>query len=374
MRTGVVIECMALDDMNLTYGPDGRMPRFEKVPALCPVLPGQKPPIGEALSLRPPDGEALGGYLEAVHRTLWAYAERHHGGDLDGGRRQGRPPVLKAELAARNILVPPDGSLAEEIRGSVAARHRHRHFASLRGSHPLTQSVFGAISASGRLDLLASVSAECGRPAFFEDRRGWTLDFEHEVETLGEPRPTGIDVLLSGPNRRVAVECKFTEEGFGTCSRPRLQPGDAGYPAERCDGSYRAQAGRSDRCALTAFGVRYWDHLPRLFACPADRDHEPCPFGAVYQLARNALAAVVTPDGDVDPAMGHALVIYDARNPAFQAGGDADRQWEDAVGACLVPGLMRRLSWQRLLTFIAEAPNLTWLVDALRDKYDLVPD
>ncbi len=194
------------------------------------------------------------------------------------------------------------------------------------------------------------------------------------METLGEPRPTSIDVLLSGPNRRVAVECKFTEEGFGTCSRPRLRPGDAGYPTERCDGSYRAQAGRGDRCALTAIGVRYWDHLPRLFAWPADRDHEPCPFGAVYQLARNALAAAVTPEGDVDPAPGHALVIYDAHNPAFRAGGEADRQWEAAVGACLVPGLMRRLSWQRLLTFVAEAPNLTWLVHGLRDNYGLVPD
>jgi hypothetical protein len=39
-----------------------------------------------------------------------------------------------------------------------------------------------------------------------------------------------------------------------------------------------------------------------------------------------------------------------------------------------LPGLIRRLSWQRLLTFIAAAPDLVWLVDALRDKYALVPD
>jgi hypothetical protein len=122
---------------------------------------------------------------------------------------------------------------------------------------------------------------------------------------------------------------------------------------------------------LTAIGVRYWQHLPQLFAWPGDRNHEPCPFGAVYQLARNALAAVVTPDGDVDPSRGHALVIYDARNPAFQAGGDADRQWEAAVAACLAPELLRRLSWQRLISFIAEPHQLAWLVDAVRQKHAL---
>lgn len=83
---------------------------------------------------------------------------------------------------------------------------------------------------------------------------------------------------------------------------------------------------------------------------------------------------MATPEGDFDPVRGHALLIYGSRNSAFQARGEADRQWEVAVGASLAPGLMRRLSWQRLLTFIADAPNLTWLVDGLRDKYGLVPD
>ncbi len=313
-------------------------------------------------------------YLGTVYRAMWAWAERHHGNQLDGGRRQGRPPVLQPEFAAMNVLVPPDGSQAGEIRAAISGDQRHRHFASLRSSQALAQSVFGAIRALGRLDVLEDITAECGRPAFLADCQGWKLGFEHEVDTLGEPRPTSIDVLLSGPDRWVAVECKFTEAEFGSCSRPRLRPGDANYHAQRCDGSYRAQAGRRDRCALTAIGVRYWDLLPQLFAWPADRDHQPCPFGATYQLARNALATVVAPEGEVDPVRGHALILYDARNPAYQVGGEADRQWETAVAACLLPGLLRRLSWQRLLSFITAAPDLVWLVDALRDKYALVPD
>lgn len=83
---------------------------------------------------------------------------------------------------------------------------------------------------------------------------------------------------------------------------------------------------------------------------------------------------MVTPEGTVDPTGGHALVLYDARNPAFQAGGAADLQWEATVAACLVPGLLRRLSWQRLVTAVTTAPDLAWLVDALRNKYGLVPN
>src|SRR3546814_4334122 len=70
----------------------------------------------------------------------------------------------------------------------------------------------------------------------------------------------------------------------------------------------------------------------------------------------------------------YALILYDARNPAFQVGGQADLQWEAAIAACIVPGVMRRLTWQRLLSSIAAMPDLVWLVDALRDKYALAPD
>jgi hypothetical protein len=316
------------------------------------------------------DEEAVRGYLAAVHGIAWAWADQNHIGQLDGGHREGRWPVLKDEFVELNVLVPLDGHRAAESRALIAPTKRHRHFGSLRSSQALAQGVLGAIAAFKRLDLLSAVRAECGRPAFFMDDCGWSLEFEHEVDTLKEPRQTSIDVLLTGANRRIAVECKFTETEFGTCSRPRLKPDNP----QRCDGRYRAQARRTDRCALTTIGIDYWVHLPRLFAWPADRDHDPCPFGAVYQLARNALAAVVTPDGDVVPDRGHVLVLYDARNPAFQPGGQADTQWEAAVGACLVPGLLRRLSWQRLLTVMDAAPNLAWLLDAMRSKYGLLQD
>jgi len=360
--------------VEVTSGLDGQAPRLDPIPNIHAVCLADTSPIGDRLPQPSPDGDAESCYLDRASRTLWTWAERHHVGQLDGGRRPKRPPVLDHQYADMNVLVPPDGSHAEQIRAAIAPHQRHRHFTSLRSSQALAQSVFANIATAGRLDLLAKVTAECGRAAFFTDHEGWTLEFEHDVDLLGEPRPTSIDVLLAHNDRRVAVECKFTEAEFGTCSRPRLRPGDPGYPEQYCDGSYTLQAARTERCALTAIGVRYWEHLPRLFAWSADRDHDPCPFGTVYQLARNALAATVMRSGEIDPATGHALVVYDARNPAFDAGGDADRQWEAAVGACLVPGLLRRVSWQRLAGFITPASELTWLVDGLREKYGIVAD
>jgi hypothetical protein len=371
-RTDVSIEYMALRDPQIDYGMNGKPPRFDRAPALCAVELFGERPIGEPLSVLAPAQKDTATYVAAVQQTLWGWADQHHANRLDGGHRKGRSPVLQMDFAELNVLVPPDESTAEKIRAAISSDQRHRHFASLRSSQALAQSVFGAIDAHGRLDLLAGVTGECGRPAFFRDDESWTLGFEQEVRTLAEPRPTSVDVFLSRSDQRVAVECKFTEQNFGTCSRPRLRPGDPTYAEQYCDGNYRPQAGRSDRCALTAIGVTYWDHLPSLFAWPADRDHAPCPFEAVYQLARNVLAAVLTPDGELDPAGGHALIVYDARNPAFMVGGEADRQWEAAVAACLVPGLLRRLSWQRLLAFMATAPELAWLVTALGAKYGLV--
>ena len=313
-------------------------------------------------------------YQKALLQTLWAWADQYHRGELDGGKREGRPPVLADRFASRSILVPQSGSKAHKIQAAIPERERHRWFTSLKSSQALAQSVFGAIYAFDRLDLLQDVSAECGRPAFFQDLHGSSLEFEHEVRCLGEPRPTSIDVLLHRPQGRVAIECKFAEREFGTCSRPRLRPGDPTYAEQHCDGCYRIQRSRRERCALTEIGVRYWQYLSKVFAWTTDCDLVPCPFDHVYQLARNALAATVKSEGILEQTNGHALVVYDARNPEFQAGGMAETQWAAAVSACHVPGLLRRLSWQRLLTTVAGTPELDYLVEGARKKYGLRPE
>ncbi|MCY4004163.1 MAG: hypothetical protein OXF33_10710 [Rhodospirillales bacterium] len=313
------------------------------------------------------------GYSDAILGHLWDWADRHHAGELDGEGVTRRPPVLRPELGAKSVLVPPDPAKASTVVSAVPEQERHRWFRSFKSSQALAQSVFGAIGAFGRLDLLGGVRAECGRPAFLEDVRGAALVLEHNVRNLGEPRPTSVDAFLKAGSGRVAVECKFMEREFGACSRTKLRPGNATYAEQHCDGNYRIQRGRRARCALTEIGVRYWSYLPDLFDWAADRDLRPCPFSATYQLARNALAATVTAGG-CDRDLGHVLVVYDARNPEFAAGGAAQRQYEAASAACRVPGLLRRLSWQRLAGALTGAPELAYLVAGLVGKYGIRPE
>ena len=317
--------------------------------------------------------DAAAGYENVLLGHLWGWADRYHAGELDGGSRDGRPPVLRAESASRSLLVPSDPTKASGIVSAIPSKARHRWFRSFKSSQALTQSVFAALDRFGRLDLLEGVIAECGRPAFLEDARSASLVLEHEVRSLGEPRRTSVDVLLDAHSKRVAVECKLTERKFGVCSRPQLRPGAPSYAEQHCDGNYRIQRGRGARCALTEIGVRYWTYLPHLFDWAADGDLWPCPFSEVYQLARNALAATVSERG-FNPDSGHVLVVYDARNPEFAADGEAGHQYESATSACRVPGLIRRLSWQRLVNALTCAPELAYLLTGLEGKYGIRPE
>jgi len=70
---------------------------------------------------------------------------------------------------------------------------------------------------------------------------------------------------------------------------------------------------------------------------------------------------------------GHALILYDQRNPTMASGGNGDGQWRDASEAIKAPGALRRLSWQ---AFVAQWPNdraLNWLKEELDAKYGICP-
>ena len=143
-------------------------------------------------------------------------------------------------------------------------------------------------------------------PGTFGCGRGLVACARAHGDDAGRAAPTSVDVLARGPGRCVTAECKLTEREFGWCSRTRIESGRESL----CDGTYRHQQERRTRCALTETGVRYWQHLPALFDWPADRDQAPCRFGAICQLARNALAATVTADGQIAPNEGHALLAW----------------------------------------------------------------
>jgi hypothetical protein len=121
------------------------------------------------------------------------------------------------------------------------------------------ESAFGAIQAYDLFAIRQDLKADCGRTAFFTEHPDWSLDFERRVHAFGELRPTSVDVLMTGPGARVAIECKFTEAHFGRCSRPGLPTDDPRHG----NGDYRVQAGRADRCLR--------GDLDRLPASPKNR-------------------------------------------------------------------------------------------------------
>ncbi len=64
---------------------------------------------------------------------------------------------------------------------------------------------------------------------------------------------------------------------------------------------------------------------------------------------------------------------YDDRNPAFLPGGEARRQWEAAARVLRARSLLKRCSWQRLVTHLAKDRGLAWLVNGLAAKYGIEP-
>lgn len=70
------------------------------------------------------------------------------------------------------------------------------------------------------------------------------FSMEYKIKHLNEREPhcTSLEAHIGG-DYQLAIECKFTETGVGTCSRPKLKPENSEY----CDGSYSKQKDRKNR-------------------------------------------------------------------------------------------------------------------------------
>jgi hypothetical protein len=314
-------------------------------------------------------------YTRLLREGFAAYRRlRFEGQDqLFERRPAGDPVVFLPEHRDANVLVLPSAttSVSEQIIATIPRSQRHKHFGSMQSSQALAQSVFGTIKILQLLPLMAHVKADDGSSAFGPDVNESTLELEWAVQTLGEPRSTSVDVWL-GNSYRVAIECKLSEGDFGTCSRPRLKPKDRAYEKQYCDGTYTPQRGRTTPCSLTEIEVRYWDHMEELFGWSKHSQYRPCPLAPVYQLARNILAACVGDDRKLRFDLGHALVIYDQRNPALAPGGKGDMQWRAATNSLRLVGALRRLSWQAFLSQWPRHSDLDWLKEELGAKYGLL--
>lgn len=312
-----------------------------------------------------------------LNRRFWDYAESKFGNAHEYFDRWGpdvkRPPVFSKNDAWRNVIFDPNATEEERQRllDLVPEDGRHRWFGSMNSSQALAQSVLGNLIVHGYLGMLLDLEDDEGM-SLIEDAAivPTNLKLEYEVANLGEPRPTSIDAFIDG-DYRVAIECKFTEQEVGACSRPRIPESASNYGRDFCDGRYRVQCGRKHRCSLAERGVLYWEFIPQLFDWTDDKDHDPCPLLNNYQLVRNVLAVGVLPTGEVSSKNGHALLICDNRNDAFTGEGRGTRAFVETREALKQKSMLRKTSWQCIAGHMREQGILPWLTDELKLKYDL---
>jgi len=285
----------------------------------------------------------------------------------------GRPPVFLKHTANKNIITSPNISTSElkQLLNIIPYQERHRWFGSMSSSQAIAQSVFGNLKIYNRLTYLGELTDEAGESLLGGiGAASKNFSMEHAVDSLGEPRPTSIDAFFSG-NYQIAIECKLTENDIGICSRPKLGEKNSNYEKDHCDGSYSFQKRRKERCSLTTRGVLYWQYIPQLFKYSNDTDYRPCPIYRNYQLVRNILAACMQPDGTFSPNKGHVVLIYDQRNPAFQKGGSGHIAFKETQNALLNPKLLRKCSWQDIVSHLKNKHDFSWLTEQLELKYGM---
>lgn len=318
--------------------------------------------------------QSMSNYRAGLNRRFWQYQETNFpawGGIFEEPKGDGkRPPVFDGG-GWSNILIDPAATPDEKDRVQTMLPYgtRHRWFGSMTSSQALAQSVFANLFEYGYLERLAQIQSDEGLPILVlaEDPiPPYRFSMETGVRYLRERRPTRLDVCISGKYVN-AIECKFTEAAFDICSRPRAKRN--GVPV--CDGSYPLDDDRKEKCRLARAGGLYWHYIPMLFKWDGVGDLDACPLTKFDQLVRNVLAAGIKPDRTVSTTGGHALLIYDNRNPAFQEGGAAFLAYEETRCALREPAMLRKCSWQAITQYMRDEGILPWLTDALRGKYGL---
>jgi hypothetical protein len=90
-----------------------------------------------------------------------------------------------------------------------------------------------------------------------------------------------------------------------------------------------------------------------------------------YQLVRNILAVGADVAGKPSAMSGHAVLIYDTRNPAFRTGGVGLAAYEATRAALHNKAMLRRCSWQALIAHLRAQGVLSELMAQLEAKYCL---
>ncbi len=320
--------------------------------------------------------QVVANYKEDLYKRYWGYRNSHFSNEQSYFDRQyapdGRPPVFIPSESWQNIIINPEATQQEkrDLIALVPDGERHKWFRSMSSSQALAQSILGNLKIYDALHILSELKDDDGLDLFDKARKSsGNFKMEYKVDYLGEPRSTSLDGFISG-DYQIAIECKLSETEFGTCSRPGLKPLDPNFKSEWCDGNFTIKPTRTERCPLTQKGIRYWKYVPILFKWKNNSDLNPCPLNKNYQLVRNILATGVK-GGIVSAKNGHAVLIYDKRNPAFQFDGKGENAYLETKRALLEPAMLRKCSWQCIVQHLRENKILPWLTEELKLKYGL---
>lgn len=314
-------------------------------------------------------------YRDALIQRYWRYAE-HEFNPSDRyfdqpNQNYHRPPVFVGSKSDRNILTSPDSpsNKKEQLMKLIPDGAHHKWFRSMSSSQALAMSVLGNLYIYDKLSILSRLVDDEGQP-LLNSREIHYENFylEHKINYLGETRKTIIDAFIPG-EFQIAIECKFTEFEVGSCSRPRLSKTASNYERDYCNGAYKQQQLRKERCSLTEQGVKYWDYVPLFFKWDKSKDYDSCPLRFNYQLIRNILAAGIKEHHSGSPENGQVLMIYDDRNPANHPGGKVYRSYYETKEALKFPFILKKVSWQNIVQKMRQENVLTWLTERLNHKY-----
>ena len=316
--------------------------------------------------------QAVENYKEGLYKRYWEYRNSHFSNEQSYFDHQyapdGRPPVFIPSESLQNIIFNPEATQQEkhDLIALVPDGERHKWFRSMSSSQALAQSILGNLKIYDALRILSELKDDDGLDFFDKTQiSSGNFEMEYKVDYLREPRPTSLDGYFSG-DYQIAIECKLSETEFGTCSRPGLKQTEIEY----CDGNFTIKIPRTERCPLIERKILYWQYVPSVFKWKNDCDNIPCPLNKNYQLVRNILAAGVK-DGIASARNGHAVIIYDERNPAFQFDGEGENAYLETKRALKEPTMLRKCSWQCIVQHLRENKILPWLTEELKLKYGL---
>ncbi len=174
---------------------------------------------------------------------------------------------------------------------------------------------------------------------------------DRQVMKESKRSPTSVDLAIRSSDTREAglyIECKFTETGFGRCSRKK----------ELCRAADPMDGGVT--CYYTEKGIGYWDALERLGFYDTLPRRAGCPLRRDYQFYRMVLFAVLQ--------RGRFVLLYDERNRGIAAHLDRLRETvppacQEAIGALTVQDVLEECGkWEA---------HTSWL-PLFREKYGLL--